>query len=704
MRRDVSNHAPLLGSMAVMGKKAAYWQKVKNTFGSALIAYWPLGEPSGSVITDVKNGNNGTYNNFTLGVTGIGDGKTGVSSSGTAYGQLYSTGLNTLMSKTEASFSIWFKVASGQWTDGTARNTFFIAADFSNYFAIQKKTVSNYINGIYAAGGTVKNADVPCSATTWQHIVMTVSQSNNRIRMYLNGTKIGADVTGLGTWTGNLANDKTGLASRSGTSAAVPWIGSLAHLTVYNREITASEVAVLAAPFDVFYPKVEHYNAFPEIWQSANASSDTNTYLYGRQTSGTRYVTRKLLTGQTTILRGLVTDVDPEFYPEQVIGTATPDLVFVLVAKTLYSGQHYLLRSTDGGVTFANVLALGAGNGAGGADSTNVHFLNQRNFCEIARTYPGGGGVGDLLIGEYNVNTSRVSGGENDRVRILRSTDGGQTWAAIMAWNTSGHQVRHVHAIRQDPYTGYIYFCVGDINNEAALIRWDGATAWINNSTPATIAGWTGFKCATGAQRHRAVDIIISANYVHTGTDATDATETGIWRWSKDLSYGERMNSEIGSYDGTAHVMWSGENLNDILVFRSCRQPVGTPWTKEASPIFASNNEGETWGIVGYEHHEADLTGYAATAPISTFAYNNRMYADAFYGLDFKGTNVYEISGRIAKGSEPITLQPVYYVGNWNAVGVDASGMGKSPDAPVATYDYLINTIGISPVSRVRRA
>ena len=453
--------------------------------------------------------------------------------------------------------------------------------------------------------------------------------------------------------------------------------------------------------------RLEHSNSFPAHWQTVNSSADGNTYLYGGLADGLgKTVTRKLLDGQVSRNRGLVTSVDSNYIVHHIFGTTTNDLIFVSVAYTLFNDKHYLLRSNDGGATFSQVFKFGDGNGPLGADALNVTVLNQDCFLEITREYPGGGGIGDLYIGEYNINTSRTTGGENDRVRLMKSTDHGVTWTAVMTWNTDGsNQIRHIHGVKQDPYTGYIYLWVGDSNTQSGIIRWDGASAWTDNSTPATIATWSGFNVATGTQHHRCTGLIITEHYVLTGSDVNDfgvSVDAGIWRWSKDLSSGVRVSRDVVDYDPT-HVIWTGVTIGSTLIFRVCRQSSSDHhWTQPDTLIYASDDEGATWYRAGIERHEADVTGYALLVPSYTFVYDNKMYIDSFHGLDFDATDVVYISGKTFRKSEsPVVVHPVYYVGDWNVVGVDWAGFGKNPDNPVATLSYLTGT-GISASSRVR--
>ena len=152
---------------------------------------------------------------------------------------------------------------------------------------------------------------------------------------------------------------------------------------------------------------------------------------------------------------------------------------------------------------------------------------------------PGGGGIGTLYIGEYNVCHPRTSGSTNDRVRIMKSVDNGDTWTKVVEWNTNGvNQVGHIHAMKQDPYTGEIYICTGDDNTKSGIIKWNGSSAWADNKTLAEIGTMDGFKVLTGAQRYRVCDVLFDEKYFYTFADTQTpnnptGSESGIWKRNK---------------------------------------------------------------------------------------------------------------------------------------------------------------------------
>lgn len=302
--------------------------------------------------------------------------------------------------------------------------------------------------------------------------------------------------------------------------------------------------------------------------------------------------------GETYDTMGAVTDVDANFVISKIFATTTAGLIFVVVLDST-TNVHYLLRSADGGATFANVLTLGDGNGLEGADTPWIRVW-LHGFAEMTVDYPGGGGTGDLILGEYNANDSRTPGSTNDRVRVMRSTDDGETWSAVMTWNTDGsvQNTNHVHTVLQDPLTGYVYVTTGDPDTKNGVIRWDGASAFVDNTPMASVAALDGFDCLTGAQRYRVVDLAFTANYVFSmadtyGASDPDKTEGGIWRGVKDLSEAwERVDNSIISIDEMQHGWDAFVTSDGVLVITSGK---GYNWTRQFSPIYMSSGTGAVW-------------------------------------------------------------------------------------------------------------
>lgn len=443
---------------------------------------------------------------------------------------------------------------------------------------------------------------------------------------------------------------------------------------------------------------LETTNAFTGSWSCVN-----DGWIYGAGPNQRTMVLRKRETGQSYETRGNVTTLDPDFRIEnRIYSTSTPGLIFVLVRNP--TNNHFLLKSSDGGMTFANVFTFGAGNGPDGTDVQNVRLL--RGILELTRDIPSGGGKGTLFIGEYNVNSSRTPGSTNDRIRIMKSENNGDTWTKVVEWNTNGsNQVGHVHAMKQDPYTGEIYVCLGDYNSKTGIIKWDGNAHWVDNRSIAQTGQMSGFMAFSGSQKYRTCDVLFDEDYFYTFVDTQlpnnpGGVESGIWRGRKNFSSYTRVDNQVYTYD-PMHVGWFGEKIGNTFIFTTARESMsGVTWKELNTQVYTSTN-GTTW------HRSGSLNWRDTGNPIETqyitsvFSHDGKIYLDCSAGAGHSATIQCALSKSWNSFEDPVIIHPVYFVGNWNAAGND-SNRGTNPDAPKRTLISMLSTNSISAGARVR--
>jgi hypothetical protein len=235
------------------GLALAYINQVKAVAAANLIQYIPQVETSGASLADYSGNNrNGANSNLTLGAYAGPDGNPAPQyvPASSSFTNLYSASLAGAFNGQELSFMIWYKVASsGVWTDGAARALALLFNSGSNYFYLSKSSVNNQLVLDSRSGGTTKGVTVSGqSSTAWNCAIITVSKTNDRLRLYHNFAQQGADVTGLGTHTGSLASAQTVLGSFSSSSPSILWSGGLAHWALWSKELSALEVAALQPP------------------------------------------------------------------------------------------------------------------------------------------------------------------------------------------------------------------------------------------------------------------------------------------------------------------------------------------------------------------------------------------------------------------------------------------------------------------------
>jgi hypothetical protein len=122
--------------------------------------------------------------------------------------------------------------------------------------------------------------------------------------------------------------------------------------------------------------------------------------------------------------------------------------------------------------------------------------------------------VNDNLIffGEYFRNDERTS------VRIFKSKDFGQTWE--IAFEFQPGKIKHIHSLQRDPFTGKLWLCTGDENDES-IIGW--SDNYFNNIN----------SIGHGSQIWRACQLVFTEEAVYWGTDTDSDEAAGIYRWDK---------------------------------------------------------------------------------------------------------------------------------------------------------------------------
>jgi hypothetical protein len=145
----------------------------------------------------------------------------------------------------EGSISWWFKVYdAGVWTDGTFRYHVYGAADASNNVFYRRHTTNNWLTMWYRAGGTIsQQAIVPEQPTTWTHIALTWSATDDAFKSYFAGVQAGPTISGLGIWAGPLADTVIGAGDLVPTSV---WHGYLAHVAIYTSALSLATIQDLA--------------------------------------------------------------------------------------------------------------------------------------------------------------------------------------------------------------------------------------------------------------------------------------------------------------------------------------------------------------------------------------------------------------------------------------------------------------------------
>lgn len=230
----------------------SYSEKVLNIQRADLIAYWRLTESSGTVADNYEGtaARDGTYNQNVsdMGIgDGIGDGNTApVFTPGSSNRVTIDTSsLDTAFDGAECTLAGWFKMrVVGIWTDGSQRAFMHVGVNTTTDLAQLSKSTTNNTLRFRREGGNVADQvqDGGHSETVFVHVAMTVSESTDEMKAYVDGTQVGSTQTGLGAYTGALGSSFIG----SRTNVGEFHDGRLAHFAIWTAPLTVAKISSLA--------------------------------------------------------------------------------------------------------------------------------------------------------------------------------------------------------------------------------------------------------------------------------------------------------------------------------------------------------------------------------------------------------------------------------------------------------------------------
>ena len=206
---------------------------------------------------------------------------------------------------------------------------------------------------------------------------------------------------------------------------------------------------------------------------------------------------------------------------------------------------------------------------------------SRRHFEEVFRLRFWGPGVGrgvlsmgavqlsssNILFGEYFANPDRKE------VNIYASDDDGRTWE--IRHRIPPGQIRHVHGLCQDPYTGALWLTTGDTDEESFI-----AVSHDDGKTFERIGG--------GDQGWRTCKLLFTDNYIYWAADtAVKWQYRNIYRWSKQTGELEKIKSLDGAVECAAKM------ANGVMVVASTRGGWESEWD-DVSSLWVSK-DGTEW-------------------------------------------------------------------------------------------------------------
>lgn len=318
---------------------------------------------------------------------------------------------------------------------------------------------------------------------------------------------------------------------------------------------------------------------------------------------------------------------------------------------------HSLYRTTDG-QTVEWVHDFGRDPNGDLAHRTHVRLLTRGLEKGQIDGQPA------LVFATYT-GADQTPGTIDDAIYIAKSMDDGRTWQRVSTWNwnfetgAGAHTIRHFHAVRYDKWRDCWWIAAGDTDDESCIIRWDGKAAGPGNVSPAQMQAGTvpGWDCRTGSQRWRAVDLLVTEDWIESFTDTVSYLTGGIWRMRPDFSESHRVDhSNVEkNHDGWAALLASD---GTHLWCDSCRADTTANGQRYVG-IYASKNGNRYWEI-----GRIALAGTGAQLPRGFFQDDAGLIWYSQSGEAGKGlyaTTVMRLQGRFID-ERPDCLAPAYFV------------------------------------------
>lgn len=229
------------------GGARTYTDKILNTQRVNLVGYWTL---NGNALDASGNGFNGAATAITYGDGVVTGQQAAVFDGATSYINLISAGLAAAFSGATGSVFAWFKVTGvGDWADAANRKVFRFRYDDTNVIQFHKRSTAGQVARAYTAGGTPTSNNVvmdPVNPTGWCWCAVTWNKAQDRATHYLIGAGAGTPLvkTGLGDWAAPISSAFIGAASIGPVTE--PWKGSIAHVALWDAELSGAQIAALA--------------------------------------------------------------------------------------------------------------------------------------------------------------------------------------------------------------------------------------------------------------------------------------------------------------------------------------------------------------------------------------------------------------------------------------------------------------------------
>lgn len=218
------------------------------------IAYFPVNEGSGTVITDLSgNGFNGVSTGFTWdGTTRLKGGYVPLLDGASDFGNIYSAGLGGAFNFDEFTIIVWAKVSgAGVWSDGASRDLFRIYRDADNSMSLRKSPSSAVFTATRKGDGTAKSI-ISGTLSDIDFFCLAFSASIDGggllaagdLRLFKDGVQEGSTITGNIASTGSGLDSTRTLLGAASTAPSFVWDGWEGQMAIFDRPMDSGILAL----------------------------------------------------------------------------------------------------------------------------------------------------------------------------------------------------------------------------------------------------------------------------------------------------------------------------------------------------------------------------------------------------------------------------------------------------------------------------
>ncbi|RLE38318.1 hypothetical protein DRJ17_04315 [Candidatus Woesearchaeota archaeon] len=208
---------------------------------------------------------------------------------------------------------------------------------------------------------------------------------------------------------------------------------------------------------------------------------------------------------------------------------------------------------------------------------------------------------GTIYTGEYFNNRDRTS------VQVFTSKNGGKDWS--VCYEFAPGEIRHVHSVRYDPFTGKLIILTGDYGSECKILL---ASADFQETD----------RLMEGVQQARAYNVIPKPEGFYLSTDTElEQNYIQILKRNGDL---ERLVPIAGSGLGAC-------SASEILFFASAAEPSRV--NLDPRPTLYGSRDGMHWEVVA--RWTADRVSYRASWKAALFQIPRIIMPDGLYSNEY---------------------------------------------------------------------